>query len=91
MKPAVKPVLSAVTVDVDGRACVYSPTRNEVLFLNQSASDIWWLLESTLDVPGLVDALAHAYGVDPEVLAADVHQALAVFADAGLIDPGAPA
>jgi hypothetical protein len=85
------PLPGVVTVDVDGRACVYSPLRNEVLFLNQSASDIWWLLDGELDVAGLVATLALAHGVDPAALVADVQRALSTFADAGLIErPDSP-
>lgn len=79
------PLPGVVTVDVDGRACVYSPLRNEMLVLNQSASDVWWLADGELDENGIVDLLARVHDVDRPALAADVRETLATFAEAGLI------
>lgn len=72
-------------VEVDGLACLFSPTTGDVLVLNQSASDVWYLCDGTETLAGVTTRLAGVYGVSPESIAADVESAVASFREAGLL------
>jgi hypothetical protein len=80
------PALSGVvTIDIDHRIVALSPDRDHVMFLNQTASDVWRLADGGRTFDELVSELAAAYGTRPDAIADDVWQALASFSDSGLM------
>lgn len=84
--PTVGPAVPGVVeADVDGEACLHSPTSGEVLMLNQTASDVWFLCDGSLTLTQIVDRLAQAYDVAPEEIASDVAAIIDQFGDAGLL------
>lgn len=63
-----------VVEDLDEDVCLYRPDIDEVLVLNQSAGDVWRLVDGTLSVAGLVTQLARAYGLEAATIEADVRE-----------------
>lgn len=74
-------------VEIDGLACVFSPTTQQVMVLNQSASDIWLLADGEHTVSELVALLARAYSLPVASVDVDVRATIASFCAAGLIPP----
>jgi hypothetical protein len=86
MTAKIGPALPGVTtVELDGRALIQTADRREVLALNQTASDVWWLADGENDLHGIVTVLAQRYHTTPEAIGADVGDVLRTFADARLI------
>ena len=86
----VGPVLSGVTqIEVDGLVSVYSPSTEQVVLLNDTATDVWHLADGEQDLAGIVALLARTYGVDPALIHDDIAATVRSFVQAGLIpDPG---
>ena len=70
-------VIIPVRGKVGDLGCIYA--------LNSVAGEIWNLLDGKRTVPDIVGALAPAYDVDPETLAADVQRTLTELEEEGLI------
>ncbi len=83
------PVDGVTEVDLDGRICLYAPGEDQMLFLNDTASDVWRLANGELTLEELVDLLAVSYGRDPHTIVADVHVAIRELRHAGVL-PSAP-
>lgn len=82
----VGPPQRAVTeVEVDGRISVYSPSRQELVALNETASDVWRLCDGHHDLPSIVSLLAASYRVQPGVIAGDVESTVGEFVALGLL------
>lgn len=79
------PESNVTEVEVDGRACLLSPLNHDVVVLNQSASDVWYLCDGTESVLQITERLARAYGVTANEISADVEAAVRSFRAAGLI------
>lgn len=79
------PVPGVTEVEVEGRACLLSPSTREVVLLNQTASDVWYLCDGDLTLDEVVDRLAQAYDTEPSVIRDDVTDAVRRFVDAGLL------
>jgi hypothetical protein len=80
------PVAAVREVEVDGCLTLYQRDVDQVLVLNQTASDVWRLADGTLHEPELVDCLARAYGLDTESIAPEVHAAIERFVEEGFLD-----
>jgi Coenzyme PQQ synthesis protein D (PqqD) len=77
-----------VTVsDLDGRVVVFNPKTGRVASLNETASDIWRLLDGRRDVDQIAVELAQRYGVAIQDIRADVAATLEQLGAEGLIDP----
>jgi hypothetical protein len=72
-------------VELDGRALLYAAERSEVVVLNQTASDVWWLLDGEQNLSELLEVLARAYSTTPETIEADVRDVLLTFEESRLI------
>lgn len=72
-------------MDVDGRVTAYAPGSEHVLFLNETASDVWRLLDGAHSLEEIVDLLASAYGVGASEITAEVRATLSSFVAAGLV------
>lgn len=57
---------------MDGRISVYSPSTQQLVTLNETASDVWRLCDGECDLPTIVGLLASSYEVEPDVIAGDV-------------------
>ena len=79
-----------VSVDLDGLISAYSPLKDEVVFLNATASDVWRLADGEHTVDEVAALLAAAYARDAGALRGDVARLLADLAEAGLLPGGAP-
>jgi hypothetical protein len=58
--------------EVDGNLVLFDAATSQALFLNDTASDVWRLLDGELDLAGVVTTLARAYGVEPDAIEPDV-------------------
>lgn len=87
--PVIGPILEAVaTLELDGRIVALTPDRTDVVFLNDTASDVWRLVDGTRNLPQIVAELAEAYEVSQDVIADDVRAVIDRFVGSGLIaDP----
>jgi Coenzyme PQQ synthesis protein D (PqqD) len=72
-------------VEVDGQVCLFSPATNEVLLLNQTASDVWYLCSGELTTQQIADRLAVVYQVDRATILQDVTATVRSFHEALLI------
>ena len=71
--PRVGPPQHGVTeVEVDGRISVFSPLAQQLVALNETASDVWRLCDGDHDLQSIIHLLASSYGVQPSVIAGDV-------------------
>ena len=61
------------------------PNGADVLVLNETASDVWRLIDGTLTLPELVSLLASAYGVEPLDIHDDVARTICQFEENGLL------
>jgi PqqD family protein of HPr-rel-A system len=72
--------------DLGEEAMLYDPRADRVVRLNATSRRIWELCDGAHDAAAITSTLAHEFDAPaPEDLAADVAQALASFAAAGLL------
>lgn len=84
--PIVGPAVPGVTeATVDDQACLHSPTTGQVLMLNQTASDVWFLCDGSLRLSEVVERLAVVYSVPAAQISADVTHIVDQFYAAGLL------
>ncbi|GEM_PF-4711451 len=74
------------TVEIDGEVSAYNPVTDRVVMLNGTASDVFALCDGTLDVEGIAELLAGAYGADLGEVRAGVGQAVALLILEGLVE-----
>ena len=82
------PAERLLVTELDGHLTVYDPDRNEVHSLNESASDIWRLLDGDSDLDHIVSLLASSYACDADEIRPLVEQTVATFVAHGLIAEG---
>lgn len=82
-RPATRPDLAAV--DLDGERVVYDPATDGVTRLDRMGSLIWPFLDGTATMGELGDDLAHAFGVEPEVVARDLSALVGQLDQLGLL------
>jgi len=82
------PAPGIVVEDMDGELCLLSVDTDEVLILNQSASDIWILCTAGLDTEALINQLANAHGVAAIELSEQVTAAVAELESRGFLVEG---
>jgi hypothetical protein len=84
--PAIGPPAVVVReVDIDGCLSLYQRTSDRVLVLNETASDVWRLIDGTLGEDEIVATLARSYGVDPSVIAGEVRATIRRFVEEGFL------
>ena len=85
----------AVTVELDGEALIYHLGTGGVHRLDRVGAIVWRLLDGQTSVDVLVDDLAAAFSVDPDVVRCDVESLLdtlgQAFLLAGETAPSSPA
>lgn len=72
-------------MDIDGRVSAYAPGAEEVVFLNETASQVWRLLDGTRDLDELVREISTGYDVQPADIKDDVARTVQSLVEAGLI------
>ena len=77
-----------VESEVEGRVSLYDPESEEVLVLNESASDVWRLSDGSQTLEQIVTLRARAYGVDPSEISDEVGDTVRGFRDRGLLAGG---
>ena len=70
--------------EIGDEISLYDPATENVVVLNQTASDIWRLSDGESDVEGIVNLLAAAYGVDADQIRPEVEETIARFREQGL-------
>ncbi len=71
--------------EVDGCLVLLGPDRAEVLVLNETASDVWRLLDGDFTLDGIVSLIARAYAVEPSAVYQDVEGVIRLLCDHRLL------
>jgi hypothetical protein len=79
------PAAGVSEVEIDGRICLYAPGSEQVVVLNDTASDVWRLADGERTLAELVDLLAASYGVEAASILGDVQAAVEQFRAAALL------
>jgi hypothetical protein len=87
------PAASGLTaVEVDGCVSVFNAATQRAVMLNETATDVWRLVDGTRDAEAIVQSVAEHYGLDPATIRADVVGAIDVLRrEALLAEPSAAA
>jgi hypothetical protein len=80
------PAARIVESEVDGNVSLYDPEAEEVLVLNQTASDVWRLCDGSETLDQIVKLLARAYGVEPSEIHGEVVETVKGFRERKLLD-----
>lgn len=84
------PAPHVVETEVEGEVSLYDPRREEVAFLNETASRIWRLADGTRTLKELIEELAGTYGISPDEIRPQVTETVRGLVDQGLLSPGPP-
>lgn len=86
-EPAVvgPPAPHVVESEVDGHISLYDAEGQEVLVLNETASDVWRLSDGEHTLDEIVSLLAQAYAVAPDDIRADVTETVELWRAKGLL------
>lgn len=79
------PVAGVVEREVAGCFALLCPDEELVLLLNETASDVWRLLDGELTLETIVDLLARAYQAEPSDIYEDVELTVAYLLTHGLV------
>jgi hypothetical protein len=83
-----KPRDGVVVEDVDDDLCLYRTDIDEVLVLNQSAGDVWRLVDGRTDVDAIAQQLSEFYQVDLGQIRSDVRAVVDDLAQRGFLVEG---
>jgi tRNA A58 N-methylase Trm61 len=72
-------------IELDGRIHVYSPVTQQLVALNETASDVWRLCDGEHTAQEVVELLSRSYQVAAGDIRADVMAALDRFVVLGLL------
>jgi hypothetical protein len=81
-----RPKPQFLEADIGTELSLYDPTTERVVVLNQTASDVWRLLDGYTSTERIVDLLATVYGTDADAIREDVESVLTKFEEEGLVD-----
>lgn len=65
-----------VARELDGSFCLVDTETWQVAVLNETASDLWRLVQSGCSLDEIVDTLAAGYGAEPTSISADIRVTL---------------
>ena len=77
---------AATVVELDGRIAVFAPATDNVLFLNETATEVLHRCDGERSVDEIVADLAAVYDVPVDAIQSSVESSLDTFAAAGLFD-----
>ncbi|WP_084469489.1 PqqD family protein [Jiangella gansuensis] len=83
---AFAPAAAVRELDVDGEVTLFHAPTHTALVLNDTASDVWRLLDGERTVAQIVELLARAYDADADTVRAGVHAALEQLAAHRVLD-----
>lgn len=72
--------------EIEAEISLYDPKNERVTVLNETASDVWRLVDGERNVDEITELIASSYGLAPIDVATDVAAAIERFAEAGLIE-----
>ncbi len=75
-----------IETEVEGDIGLYDPSTEEVVVLNETASDIWRLCDGDLSLDGIVARLATAYGIAEAEIRDEVGDTIDDFRRRGFIE-----
>ena len=84
-KPVGPRAAGVVEREVEGCFALLCADGDRVLVLNETASDLWRLIDGDLTLDVIVDLLSHAYGVEPRLIYNDVERTVNLLRDNGLL------
>lgn len=79
------PTLGVLEREVGGCVVLLPPDQTQVLVLNETASDVWRLVDGDLTLSDIVSLLARAYGVEPLAICDEVASTIRRFEENGLV------
>lgn len=86
------PATSGLTaVEVDGCVSVFNAATQRAVMLNETATDVWRLVDGTRNTEAIVRSIAERYGLDPATIRADVVGAIDVLRHEALLAEPNPA
>ncbi len=81
-----RPCPDVLETEMGADLSLYHPGREEVTLLNETAADVWRLLDGATPLGRIVELLAAAYEIQPEQIADDVAATVLRLAEAGLVE-----
>ena len=81
-----RPCSGVLETEIGADLSLYHPGREEVTLLNQTAADVWRLLDGTTPLGEIVDLLATAYQTLPEEITGDIEATIVRLVEAGLVE-----
>ena len=72
--------------EIEDEISIYDPHSEQVVVLNQTASDVWRLSDGESDLDEIVSLLAAAYGVEGEAIRGEVEETVRSLQDHGLLE-----
>ena len=76
---------TVVETEIEGCLALFHPHKAQVLVLNETASDVWRLIDGQLTLEAIVLALSRAYGVEPDAIRADVGRTVVLLRTPGFL------
>jgi hypothetical protein len=81
-----RPRPDLVETEIGTEISIYDPAAERVTLLNQTASDIWRLVDGATSVDEIADLLGAAYDTPAKAIQTDVHAAISSFRAADLLE-----
>ena len=75
-----------IATEIDDDICLYDPLTERVTVLNQTATDIWYLIDGERDLAEIVDTLAVSYGVGVQKISDEVAKTVESLIGAKLVE-----
>ena len=72
--------------EIGDEISLYDPHTEQVIVLNQTASDVWRLSDGESDLEEIVRLLAVAYGVQGDLIRPDIESTIQSFREQGLFE-----
>jgi hypothetical protein len=85
---APRPRLDLVETEIGTEISIYDPAGERVTLLNETASDIWRLVDGETTVEEIARLLGAAYDTSPEIIRTDIDATISSFHDADLLEGG---
>ena len=79
------PLAHLLETEIDDEISLYDPLTEQVVVLNQTASDIWRLSDGQSDLDQITRLLASAYGVAVDEIRVQVEDTVQSFQEHGLL------
>jgi hypothetical protein len=79
------PLAHILETEIDDEISLYDPLTEQVVVLNNTASDVWRLSDGEADLGEIARLLAAAYGVEVDQIRAEVEETIRSFQDQGLL------